>query len=106
MRVFGGTGRVSPAMRVYAAHAGIALVTPDRWPIPALCDPQLLWGPAELEPPSPVDVQSMVSLVQPLEHVLRPSPDGSWRVPPAALASDIAVRLDVWLDHSERAWEW
>jgi hypothetical protein len=106
MRVFGGTGQVTPRMRTYAAHAGIALVTPDRWPVAALCDPHLLWGPAELEPPSPVDVRSMLSLVRPLDQVLRPEEDGGWRVPRAALAEDIAYRADVWLRHSERAWAW
>ncbi len=106
VRVFGGTGQVTPAMCTYAAHAGIVLITPDRWPVPALCDPHLLWGPAGLAPPSAADVRSMLSLVLPLERVLQPQSDRSWRVPPAVPTGDIAYRLAVWRRHSERAWEW
>lgn len=106
VRTFGGTGQVTPAMRVYAAQAGIMLITPDRWPVLALCDPALLWQPAGLEPPSHADRRSMVSLVRPLQAVLRPQTDGSWRVPAASSAHDLAQRLAVWERHSERAWSW
>lgn len=51
IRIFGGTGQVTSAMRTYAAQAGIMLITPDRWPILALCDPHLLWTPAGLRAP-------------------------------------------------------
>lgn len=105
-RIFGGTGQVTPAMRIYAAQAGIMLITPDRWPVLTLCDPLLLWLPAGLEPPSAADCRSMLSLVRPLQAVLKPQPDSSWRVPPATPANDLAPRLAVWEHYSERAWSW
>ena len=106
MRVFGGTGHVTAAMRTYGANAGIVLITPDRWPVPVLCHPGLVWTAAGLEPPSAVDVRSMLTLVRPLNEVLSGQHDGSWRVPPSVPAGDVAHRLDIWLRHSERAWEW
>jgi hypothetical protein len=92
MRLFGGTGTASVAMRTYAAHWGIVLITPDRWPIPTLGDPHLLWSSAEVDPPSPSDQRALASLVRPLNTVLQPCIDGSWRTPPMAPANDIAAR--------------
>jgi hypothetical protein len=48
----------------------------------------------------------MLSTVRPLDKVLEPQRDGSWRLPPAPSANDIAYRLAVWQRHSERAWQW
>jgi hypothetical protein len=106
VRVFGGTGKVTEAMRVFAAHWGIVLVTPNRWPVPALCDPDLLWSAGDLDPPGPVDRRTMANLVRPLGTVLAPQLDGSWRIPPMAPTSDMANRLKVWEHWSERAWAW
>ena len=106
IRVFGGTGRVTEAMRTYAAHWGIVLVTPDRWPVPALCDEDLLWSPAELDPPPAIDRRTMVSLVRPLDAMLAAQADGSWRVPPMAPAADLGHRLRVWKHWSDSAWAW
>lgn len=106
MRIFGGTGSVTDSMRVYAAHWGIVLVTPDRWPVPAVADPDLLWAPGDLSSPGAVDRRTLTSLVRPLSDVLAPMPDGSWRLAPMASSPDIAARLGVWEHWSERAWEW
>lgn len=106
VRIFGGTGVVTDSMRVYAAHWGIVLVTPDRWPIPSLCDPDLVWSPGDLDGPCPVDRRTMMNLVRPLSDVLAPQADGSWRIPRLANSPDIAARLGVWEHCSERAWEW
>jgi hypothetical protein len=106
IRVFGGTGRVTQAMRTYAAHWGIVLITPDRWPIPTLYDPYLIWGPTGMDAPSPLDTRVLRTLMQPLGDVLTPMPDGSWRVPAMAEATDLAHRLQLWQTWSDRAWEW
>ena len=106
IRVFGGTGRVTEAMRTYAAHCGIVLVTPDRWPVPTVCDEDLLWSPGDLDPPSGVDRRTMSSVVLPLNAVLAPQADGSWRIPPVAPAADVASRLRLWKHWSDRAWAW
>lgn len=106
VRIFGGTGQVTEAMRVFAAQWGIVLITPDRWPVPALCHPDLLWSPGDLDPPSAADLRTMVSLIRPLNAVLAPQADGSWRVPPMASAGDVAPRFRVWENWSERAWAW
>lgn len=106
VRVFGGTGRVTQAMRVYAAQWGIVLITPDRWPVPALCDEGLVWSDGDLNPPSTIDFRTLTSLVRPLGRVLAAQDDGSWRIPPVPTAADLTHRLDVWRHHSDRAWEW
>lgn len=104
LRVFGGTGAVMEAMRVYAAQWGIILVTPDRWPIPSLVDPDLLWSPDGVPGPAPVDQKCMTSLMTPLNGVFVPHPDGSWRLPPVPTATDVAGRLRVWKHWSDQAW--
>lgn len=106
VRIFGGTGYVTESMRIYAAHWGIVLITPDRWPVPALADPDLLWPPIDQRGPSPVDRRSLASLFRSLDHVLRAQPDGSWRVPPMANAPDVTARLGVWEHWSAEAWKW
>ena len=106
VRVFGGTGTVTEAMRVYAAQWGIVLVTPATWPAPALCDRDLLWASGDLDGPSPIDRRSLASLVRPLHAVLTPQPDGAWRIPPVPPAPEVMARLRVWDHWSERAWRW
>ncbi|WP_132112574.1 hypothetical protein [Actinocrispum wychmicini] len=106
VRIFGGTGTITEQMRAYAAQAGIILITPDHWPIPALCDPDLLWCPGELDSPSPLDVRTMLTLTRSLGDLLQPQLDGSWRMPPFPTPSDLAPRFAVWRHWSERAWAW
>jgi hypothetical protein len=106
IRIFGGTGLLTPAMRTYAAHWGIVLITPDRWPIPTLCEPYLLWNRAGLDGPSQLDVRVLRTLGRPLADVLHPMSDGSWRVPPMADDTDLAHRLRLWQRWSDRAWKW
>lgn len=106
VRVFGGTGTVSDSMRAYAAHAGIVLITPERWPVPVLVDPDLLWSPGDLELPWSVDRRTLMSLIRPMDRVLAAQPDGSWRVPPLASERDVAARIGVWGHWSECAWDW
>jgi hypothetical protein len=106
VRVFGGTGSVTAAMRVYAAHWGIILITPDRWPIPSLIDPDLLWAPGDLTPPTTRDALALASLARPLHHTLQPQPDGSWRTPAMPPAADLASRFRLWETWSDLAWSW
>lgn len=105
VRIFGGTGSVTESMRIFAAQWGIVLINPDAWPIPALCDQDLLWS-ADVPGPSPTDCRVLTSLIRPMEHVLARQRDGSWRTPPFARPADIAARLRVWKYWSERAWYW
>ncbi len=106
IRVFGGTGTVTPAMRVYAAQWGIVLITPDLWPLPSLLDPHLLWGPGDLPCPTARDALALGSLTRPLNTVLSPASDGGWRVPSIPSAPDLASRLQLWRTWSDRAWSW
>lgn len=106
VRIFGGTGNVTPAMRVYAAQWGIILITPDMWPIPALIDSELVWGPGELAPPSPSDRAALASLIMPIQHTFQPQTDGSWRTPSMPGQADLAGRFQLWQTLSDRAWAW
>jgi hypothetical protein len=106
VRMFGGTGQVSEAMRAYAAHWGIVLITPDRWPVPALSDPDLLWGAGDLDAPGLVDRIALASLVRPVGSIIKPEPDGTWRVAAMARDADLANRMAVWRYWSSRAWAW
>lgn len=106
VRVFGGTGAVTDSMRVYAAHWGIILVTPDRWPIPALTDPSLLWSDWDRQGPTSIDRRTLATLIQPMDRILAPQQDGTWKLPGMATAADIAARISVWEHWSERAWRW
>lgn len=106
VRIFGGTGNVTDSMRTYAAQWGIILITPDRWPVPALCDLELLWASQDLPYPHAVDVRALTSLIRPLDQVIQPRPDGSWRLHPIPTAPQLASRLDLWRFWSEQAWAW
>lgn len=106
MRVFGGTGRVSEAMTVFAAQWGIVLVTPDTWPIPALCDPDLLWSPGDLIGPTPAELRTLSSLAKPLNSIIARQHDGSWRMPPVLSGDDLIPRIRLWQAWSDRAWDW
>jgi hypothetical protein len=106
MRIFGGTGTVTPAMRVYAAQWGIILITPDRWPIPTLIDPDLLWAPGDLPAPAPRDVRALATITRPLNDILAPAPHSGWQVPPMPTAADLATRFQLWQTWSDRAWAW
>jgi hypothetical protein len=106
VRIFGGTGSVTEAMRAYAAQWGIIRIVPDRWPIPTLCDPELLSSPGRLDPPSQLDRRALTSLARPLNTVLELQQDRSWRIPAVPTPADLDGRLQLWEQWSDRAWGW
>lgn len=101
MRVFGGTGYVSPALRRYAAQWGICLITTDRWPSPLLASETTDWpggGPDRLAR------RYLGWLARPLGSVCAPQPDGSWSIPkpaPDATIDHFLALQDQW---SEQLW--
>lgn len=78
MRVFGGTGYVSPALRRYAAQWGICLITTDCWPAPLLASETTAWPDAG---PNRLERRYLAWLSRPLASVCAPQPDGSWSIP-------------------------
>lgn len=78
IRIFGGTGYVSPALRRYAAQWGICLITPDFWPAPLLAAESTVWSGAE---PDRLARRYLGWMTRPLGTVLVPQTDGSWSVP-------------------------
>jgi hypothetical protein len=78
MRVFGGTGHVSAALRRYAAHWGICLITTDRWPSPLLAAQSTAWSNGG---PDHVARRYLAWLSRPLGSVCIPQADGSWSIP-------------------------
>lgn len=78
MRVFGGTGSVSPTLRRYAALWGICLVTTDVWPALLLAADTTSWPQ---EAPDRLARRYLAWLARPLDKVCVPQPDGSWSIP-------------------------
>jgi hypothetical protein len=105
MRVFGGTGCVSPALRRYAAQWGICLITTERWPAPLLASETTAW-PGDA--PDRLARRYLNWLSRPLGAVCVPQPDGSWSIPkPAADATvDYFLALhDRWSDELWRRFD-
>lgn len=88
MRVFGGTGDVSPALRRYAAQWGICLITPGRWPAPLIASETTAWPDGS---PDRLTRRYLAWLCRPLNAVCSPQPNGSWLIPKPA--------TDATLDH-------
>jgi hypothetical protein len=78
IRVFGGTGQASPALRRYAAQWGICLITPDRWPAPLLAAETTAWPAAA---PDRLARRHLAWLCRPMNAVCAPQPDGGWLIP-------------------------
>lgn len=106
VRIFGGTGMVTPKLQSYAACWGIILVSPALWPIPALCDPHLLWDAGGLTAPTGAELSALSCLVRPLGATLRPQSDGSWRVPAMPTAAQVTGSCAIWQKYSDQAWAW
>jgi hypothetical protein len=105
-RVFGGTGTVTESMRAYAAQWGIILITPRTWPIPTLCDENLLWSLGDIAAPGRLDQLTLRSLIRPLHEVLLSQADGSFRIPLTINSYAMLMRLGVWDRWSDDAWNW
>lgn len=101
IRVFGGTGSVSPALRRYAAQWGICLITTDRWPAPLLGSSTTWWPDGE---PTKLDRRSLAWLSRPLGSVCVPQPDGSWSIPRPAPDANIDHVLDLHDYWSAKLW--
>ncbi len=78
IRVFGGTGHVSPALRRYAAQWGICLVTPDRWPSPVLAAETTAWPDSA---PDRLACRYLAWLCRPINTVCTPQCAGGWLIP-------------------------
>lgn len=105
MRVFGGTGYVSPALRRYAAQWGICLITTDRWPSPLLASDTTAWPGAA---PDRLARRYLAWLARPLDTVCTPRPDGSWSIPKPATDATIDHFLalhDRWSDELWRRFD-
>lgn len=105
VRIFGGTGYVSPALRRYAAQWGICLITPDRWPSPILASATTSWPEAC---PDQLARRYLAWLSRPLHTVCAPRAEGGWLVPspPKAAVLDHFLSLqDRWSDQLWRRFE-
>jgi hypothetical protein len=105
IRVFGGTGRVSPALRRYAAQWGICLVTTDRWPAPLLASATTSWPDGA---PDRLVRRYLAWLSRPLGEVVVPQPDGSWSIPkpaPEATIDHFLALHDQWSDELRRRFD-
>lgn len=102
MRVFGGTGRVSPSLRRYAAQWGICLITTNLWPSPLLASETTSWpdgGPGR-------QARRYLSwLTRPLGSIFVPQADGSWSIPKPADDATLDHFLALQDQWSDKLWE-
>ena len=105
MRLFGGAGAGSRELRSYAAHHGISLIEPTRWPAPVLATAHEFWPSPSTNPPSAHDRRRLAWLARPVQHVLAAQPDGGYLIPPPPPASMIGSVLDLQEEWSDRLWE-
>jgi hypothetical protein len=101
LRVFGGTGYVSPALRRYAAHWGICLITTDWWPAPLLASDTTAWPAAG---PGRLARRYLAWLTRPLGTVYAPQLDGSWVIPKPASEAVIDHFLRLHQHWSDELW--
>lgn len=102
MRIFGGPGRASDALRTYAALHGIGLIEPDRWPSTVLASRESGWPGMCAEGPDLEDRRTLSWMVRPVQQVLLLQPDGGFRIPraPSPASVEAVLRLqDFWSDH-------
>jgi hypothetical protein len=95
IRVFGGTGSVSPELRRYAALWGICLITPDCWPAPILASGETYWPGKN---PDTTERRNLAWLSRPIEAVCRPHRGGGWLIP-SPPARPVVDRLIALQDH-------
>jgi hypothetical protein len=105
VRLFGGPGRYGEDLRRYAAQNGVLLIDPDRWPVTVLTANLTMWSRAGMTPPSLSERRLLAGLFRPMQKVMQPLRDGSFRVLPAHSRSQLDSAL-MCQDHwSERLWE-
>lgn len=105
IRVFGGTGHVSPALRRYAAQWGICLITPDRWPAPILAAEATAWPDVT---PDHLARRYLAWLCRPISAVCTPQRDGGWlipRPPTNAVIDHFLTLQDHWSDELWRRFD-
>ncbi len=102
VRVFGGTGHASPALRRYAAQYGICLLTTDRWPAPLLASDTIAWP---TQGPDRLARRYLAWLSRPVSRVLVPQPDGSWSIPKPATDAGIDHILALHDHWSDKLWQ-
>lgn len=101
VRVFGGTGYVSPALRRYAAHWGICLITPDRWPAPVIAAETTAWPDSA---PGHIDRRYLAWLCRPMNAVCIPQSNGGWLIPKPPTNTNIDYFLDLHDRWSDQLW--
>jgi hypothetical protein len=105
VRIFGGTGHVSHALRRYAAQWGICLITPDRWPAPVLAAETTAWPNSA---PDHLARRYLGWLCRPMSAVCTPQRAGGWLIPtpPTTATIDHFLALhDRWSDELWRRFD-
>jgi hypothetical protein len=105
IRIFGGTGYVSPGLRRYAARWGICLITPDRWPAPILAAQTTAWSDTA---PDRLARRYLAWLCRPISAVCTPQLDGGWLIPKPptdAIIDHFLALHDRWSDELWRGFD-
>ena len=105
IRVFGGTGKASHAIRSYAYRHGIALIELDRWPVPTLLSGNAVRQDRSITDAKVADRRHLGWAVRPLQRVLVAQDDGSFVIPRPPRNAQIAALDSLHRRWSDRLWQ-
>ena len=105
IRVFGGTGKASEAVRSYACRHGIALIEPDRWPVPTLLSGNGVRQDRSTTDPRAADRRHLAWAVRPLQRVLVAQADGSFIFPRPLRTAQIEALNSLHRHWSDEFWQ-
>ena len=105
IRIFGGIGEATDAIRAYAYLHGIALIERGRWPVPVLIANKAFNPASDYPGPGAADRKHLGWAVRPMQRVLVSQVDGSFVFPKPPEKARIQAMLSLHDHWSDALWE-
>ena len=105
IRIFGGTGEASDAVRAYAYIHGIALIEQGRWPVPTLVSDNVIGQGEDRLDHRAIDRKHLAWTVRPFQSVLVAQADGSFVFPGPPKTAQIQALNSLHGYLSDALWE-
>ena len=107
VRIFGGVGEATDAVRAYAYLHGIVLIERGRWPVPVLVSNKAFSPVSNYLGPGAADRKHLGWAVRPMQRVLVSQVDGSFVFPKPPEKARIQALLSLHDHWSDALWdEW